>query len=431
MQVRVFEAENMQSALRQVKQELGPRAIIISTRTVRKGKTGVFNKQKLEVTAALESESGESAATPDANASVGSQQAEAKLAQSVYARHQSTPQVSETETSETAGCGPRRESGSFGRVHAPQGSSMEIIQGELAELRQMVKDLRATGVQAGGSSWDRGSCESQVNSEAQNSIMSSLVRKGIEWEAACKIAARFEERFGEQSSLGSSSLREGINSVLAELVRVRDPLWGDRAGLKKRVALVGPTGVGKTTTVAKLAANYMSKVSPRVALVTVDNYRIAAVEQLKVYAEIMNIPLEVVTAQEEVSAKLAQHEDKDLILVDTAGRSPQDEMSLRELSSYLPPETGVEKHLLLSASTKEQDMQRSIHSFQTLGLNGLVFTKMDECEDYGALFNIHFRNEFPLAYFTTGQKVPEDLMAAEERYLAERIIDQAREASDV
>jgi len=76
-------------------------------------------------------------------------------------------------------------------------------------------------------------------------------------------------------------------------------------------------------------------------------------------------------------------------------------------------------------------MQRSIHSFQTLGLNGLVFTKMDECEDYGALFNIHFRNEFPLAYFTTGQKVPEDLMAAEERYLAERIIDQAREASDV
>ena len=431
MQVRVFEAENMQSALRQVKQELGPRAIIISTRTVRKGKTGVFNKQKLEVTAALESESGESAATPDPNANIAPRQAEAKLAQSAYTRNQSTPQVPKTESNEATGRGPRREAGPSGRLHAPQGSSMEAIQGELAELRQMVKDLRATGIRTGGSSPDRGGCDSQAKPEASNSIMSSLLQKGIEWEAACKIAARFEERFGEQGSLGTSQLREGINSVLAELVRVRDPLWGEQAGMKKRVALVGPTGVGKTTTVAKLAANYMSRVSPKVALVTVDNYRIAAVEQLKVYAEIMNIPLEVVTAQEEVSPKLAQHEDKDLILVDTAGRSPQDEMSLRELSNYLPPETGVEKHLLLSASTKEQDMQRSIHSFQTLGLNGLVFTKMDECEDYGALFNIHFRNEFPLAYFTTGQKVPEDLMAAEERYFAERIIDQGRETSDV
>jgi flagellar biosynthesis protein FlhF len=294
----------------------------------------------------------------------------------------------------------------------------------------MVKDLRSSGAVAWGSA-RYGEGDSEGKAGAGDPVMTPLLRRGIEWEAACRIAARFEERFGEQESLGDTSLWQGLHSVLAELVRVRDPLWGAQPGGKKRLALVGPTGVGKTTTMAKLAANYLSRVSPSVALVTLDNYRIAAVEQLKVYAEIMNIPLEVVIAPEEISSKLARHRDKDLILVDTAGRSPRDEASLRELSGFLSPETGVENHLLLSASTKEQDMQRSIRSFQPLGLNGLIFTKMDECEDYGALFNIHFRNELPLSYFTTGQKVPEDLMTAEGRYLAERIIDQTRETSDV
>lgn len=430
MQVRVFEAENMQSALRQVKQELGPKAIIISTRTVRKGATGVFNKPKLEVTAALETESGKEPSGPDPRGNTSSPRSGTALAQSAYARHQSGP-AAEKPSPEARSSGLREEKGSNRLDNTAQGGSMEIIRGELAELRQMVKDLRVSGGRAGQSAPDGKLGDGLGKAEAEAPILGSLLQKGIEWEAACKIAARFEERFGEQVSLGSSSPWEGINSVLAESVRVRDPLWGEHAGRKRRVALVGPTGVGKTTTVAKLAANYLSRVSPKVALVTVDNYRIAAVEQLKVYAEIMNIPLEVVTAQEQISSKLARHEDKDLILVDTAGRSPQDEASLRELNSFLSPETGVENHLLLSASTREQDMHRSIRSFQTLGLHGLVFTKMDECEDFGALFNIHFRNEFPLSYFTTGQKVPEDLMAAEGRYLAERIMDQTRETSDV
>jgi len=429
MQIRVFEAENMQAALRQVKQELGPKAIIISTRTVRKGATGFLHKPKLEVTAALESENGtDPLGTPGKSSS--SPRPENALAQSAYAKHQPGP-VAEEPSLEASGSARGEEKGSPGRDSAAQGGSMDLIRGELAELRQMVKDLRSGGARTARSSPDGEVGEPRGKAEAEAPIMGTLLHKGIEWEAACTIAARFEERFGEQAALDHGSLMQGINSVLAEMVRVRDPLWGDQGGRKKRVALVGPTGVGKTTTVAKLAANYLSRVSPRIALVTVDNYRIAAVEQLKVYAEIMNIPLEVVNAPEEISSKLARHEDKDLVLVDTAGRSPQDEASLRELSSFLSPEIGVENHLLLSASTKEQDMQRNIRSFQALGLNGLVFTKMDECEDYGALFNIHFRNEFPLSYFTIGQKVPEDLVAAEGRYLAERIIDQTRETSDV
>ena len=430
MQVRVFEAENMQSALRRVKRELGPKAIIISTRTVRKGTTGVFGKPKLEVTAALEADNGEGSSSPDSGGSASSPQPRAALAQSVYAKHQPGAATEHSSPEETVSRPPREERES-GLESAAQTGNMDGIRGELAELRRMVKDLRATGVRWAPSSPEQGAVSRPEASEAEDPVMNILLRKGVEWEAACRIAARYEERFGEPETSGSSSLQEGMRAVAAELTRVRDPLWGEQSGGKKRVALLGPTGVGKTTTVAKLAANYLSRVSPRVALVTVDNYRIAAVEQLRVYAEIMNVPLEVVTTPEEISSKLARHEDKDLILVDTAGRSPQDEASLRELSAFLSPGTGVENLLLLSASTKEQDMQRSIESFKTLGLNGLAFTKMDECEEYGALFNIHFRNEFPLSYFTTGQKVPEDLMAADGRYLAECLIDQTRETSDV
>ena len=429
MQVRVFEAENMQSALRQVKKELGPKAIIISTRTVRKGKTGVFQKPKLEVTAALEAETGSGSSEEAAQSGAPASQPKSSWPQATYSRPQPNP-YAENGTGQTFSSAQRQEKGrGSGQDYAGQGGSLESIQGEIAEIRQMVKDLRATEVMGGRSSSLCGAEDSQGERQDQDAVLQTLMSRGIEWEAACKVAARFRERFGQQYSPGESPSLEGINSVLAALTRVRDPLWGEQGSGKKRMALLGPTGVGKTTTVAKLAANYLSRISPKIALITVDNYRIAAVEQLKIYAQIMNIPLEVVTAPEQISTTLARHEDKDLVLLDTAGRSPQDEVSLRELSSFLAPGTGLENHLLLSASTREQDMQRSIHSFQRFGLSGLIFTKMDECEDYGALFNIHFRNEFPLSYFTTGQKVPEDLMAANGSYIAEGIINQTRESS--
>jgi len=429
MQVRVFEAEDMQSALSRIKQELGSKAIIISTRTVRKGKTGVFQKPKLEVTAALESENGTESPEPKAQFSAPASQAEASKPQTIYSRPQLNPSA-EKQGGKTSGSGQRLEKErNLEQDHKPHEGTLESIQGEIAELRQMVKGLRATEVRVDRSSPVGGTGDLQGKTQVEDEVLKILMSREIEWEAACKIAARFKERFGQLHSSEGSPLLEGINSVMAELIKVRDPLWGEQGSRKKRMALLGPTGVGKTTTVAKLAANYLSRISPRIALITVDNYRIAAVEQLKIYAQIMDLSLEVVTDPKQIHSTLARHEDKDLILVDTAGRSPKDEASLQELSSFLTPETDVENHLLLAASTREQDMQRSIQSFQRFGLSGLVFTKMDECEDYRALFNIQFRNEFPLSYFTTGQKVPEDLMAAKGSCIAEGIINQTRESS--
>lgn len=447
MRVRVFEAENMQSALRQVKEELGPKAIIISTRTVRKGKTGVFNKPKLEVTAALEAEEGAEEASSGQKG--GSRQPapvlgtsgpetdvhrrKASRAQAAYSRSRSGPVSQPEAASNSVPSGGKSRVSNPGEGKKPKpednGSydpALQTIQGEIAELRQMVKDLRSTGAQTGTYPAAPGTV-----AEAEDPVLDTLLRRGLEWDVACKAAARFNQEYHPDEVADESRFMEGINSVLAGLITSRDPLWEQQGGDKRRVALLGPTGAGKTTTIAKLAANYLSRVSSRIALVTIDNYRIAAVEQLKIYADIMNIPLEVVTSASHIPTTFARHEDKDLILVDTAGRSPHDEESLQELNSFLSSGTGVENHLLLSATTREQAMQRTINSFQAVGLNGLVFTKMDECEDFGSLFNIHIRNEYPLSYFTTGQKVPEDLMAADGHYLAERLIEQTRETSDV
>jgi flagellar biosynthesis protein FlhF len=192
-------------------------------------------------------------------------------------------------------------------------------------------------------------------------------------------------------------------------------------GQLKAVALIGPTGVGKTTTIAKLAAHFALVEHKRVALLTVDTYRIAAVEQLKTYSQIIDIPIGVAYSQAEVLPAVEQFADYDLLLIDTAGRSQKNVMQVGELKTLLEA-VHCETHLVLSAPIKEQDMLDAARRFSAARVDRILFSKLDETSTYGSLFTVADRTGIPLSYLTTGQKVPEDIEVAEGSKLAGLIV---------
>lgn len=416
MQCKVFEAEDMATALRKVKEQLGPDAIIMSTKTVRRGKMGIFNKPMLEITAARE---------PDKNNSDGQKNKKrcqpsvnSDTVNKVYKENQNliddntvgnkTRQFSD-QLIYSSSDQQKEENGYFQTIH-----------GEISELRQMMENFRHEFLSKKDLASQDQSARA-VDFEPKNPILKEALSIGLNGEVAEYVAQKTKEILSSEQELDQDIINT-IAHVLADSMDVYNPILDRKTKEKRRVALIGPTGVGKTTTLAKLAANYMGKISPHIALVTIDNYRIAAVEQLKIYAEIMNIDLEVVNMPEKIEEIMNKHQDKDLILIDTAGRSHKDATSLEELNSFLTPTSKIENYLVLSATTREEDMQRVVQNFGNLPLSGLIFTKLDECEDFGSLFNIHYKNRYPLCYLTNGQKVPEDLIIPDSRYIADLIV---------
>jgi flagellar biosynthesis protein FlhF len=190
----------------------------------------------------------------------------------------------------------------------------------------------------------------------------------------------------------------------------------------KTVALIGPTGVGKTTTIAKLAANFAIKEGQRVALITADTYRIAAVEQLKTYSDIIGVPIDIVYSPDELKAALYRHRDKNLVLIDTAGRSPKSQYQLAELQSLLAVDPYIETHLVLSATTKYSDLLEIVKKFSVCSPQKFLLTKVDEAGYLGTVLNLLYQFPTALSYVTTGQNVPDDIELANAHKLANLIL---------
>lgn len=193
---------------------------------------------------------------------------------------------------------------------------------------------------------------------------------------------------------------------------------------QKIVALIGPTGVGKTTTIAKLAAIFNIRYRKKVALLTADTYRIAAIDQLKRYAEIMKIPLEIAFTPEELRDGIKKHFDKDLILIDTAGRSQKDIKKVNELKDFMDEAKPSEIHLVLSATTKYKDLLDIFEKFSQIPINVLLFTKLDETTNFGGILNTISTLNKSISYVTTGQNVPEDIEIVKPEKLAKLIIGE-------
>jgi len=190
------------------------------------------------------------------------------------------------------------------------------------------------------------------------------------------------------------------------------------------VAFVGPTGVGKTTTLAKLAAYYALQEKNRVALITLDNYRIGAVDQFKIYAKIIGAPMEIATNVRELKNALKRFKEKDLILIDTAGISRKNDCQFNETAAFLAKIRDVETHLLLSATTKDIELDDILKRFSPIKLKGLIFTKLDESTTYGNILNQLCRTKIPVTYFTNGQQIPEDIEKASLDQLLNLITEQ-------
>jgi flagellar biosynthesis protein FlhF len=218
-----------------------------------------------------------------------------------------------------------------------------------------------------------------------------------------------------------TSLKRRHVDLLAAEISVAGPIRLMR-GRRHLVALVGPTGVGKTTTLAKLAAHFRLRENVRVGLVTVDTYRIAAVEQLRSYAEIIALPLEVADSPAAIQQATAKLSEVDLVLMDTAGCSPRDEVRIQQLKQQLAAAGAHEVHLVLSSVSSPTSLACSIDAFAAIGVTTLMLTKVDEAAALGSLLPILHRGRLPLSYLTHGQGVPDDIAAADGAGLAAAIL---------
>ena len=194
------------------------------------------------------------------------------------------------------------------------------------------------------------------------------------------------------------------------------------AGSRKAVMLVGPTGVGKTTTLAKLAAQAV-KAGKKAAIINLDTYRIGAVEQVRIYARILGIPLTTAHTGEEFKSTLAKYaESRDIVFIDTTGRNPRDEAYIESMADLCKTEVPLELHLLMGANADDESMIEAYRSYRKLPVDYLTFTKVDEAVRFGSLYNLLVTYQKPVAYLTTGQRVPGDIEAATVSRLAGLIV---------
>ncbi|GIO10875.1 hypothetical protein J19TS2_04300 [Cohnella xylanilytica] len=249
-----------------------------------------------------------------------------------------------------------------------------------------------------------------------------LARQGVEPAYVEQFAEAVSERLGGQHQPAEKETLEHAKEVLRAWLA---PSAGTGISPSTRIVnFVGPTGVGKTTTIAKLAADQAFVHRRSVGFITADTYRIAAVDQLRTYADILNMPLEVVFSPSELNRAYKKLEDRDLLLMDTAGRNYRNELFVSEVNSLLAPGQQAESVLVLSLTHKYADMKQVAGHFSRYGVKRLLFTKMDETDSFGSVLNLVKEFDFEISYVTCGQTVPDDIRAFDPEELIGRLLEE-------
>jgi flagellar biosynthesis protein FlhF len=440
MKIKRFVAKDMRTALTEVKEFLGPDAIILSNKKVAEG---------VEIVAAIDHESAPAAqATPVAQnkpqprftATVDDDEdstaAPADSLKALLARQMIKQQVHAQATSPAKAAGKaapqeavraaqferqseRQTSGAAVGVSSVQlteitkqqqdqarlvQQQMDAMRNEMLSMRQLLQH------QVSGLMWQDLARREPVRAL----IIENLQQLGLSEQVADQLACFMPEE------LNSNDAWEGALELLAGQLSTTNDDNLRRGGI---VALVGPTGVGKTTTVAKLAAEFAKRHgNDQVALITTDSYRIGAFEQLATFGRIIGCPVKQAKDSDELALLINQLQQRKLILIDTAGMSQRDVRLAEKLASLVHnSRVKIKSYLVLSATAQARVMQESVTHFKRIPLSGCIFTKLDECLSLGEVINVAIANALPVSYLTNGQRVPEDIAVAD----APKLVQQA------
>ncbi len=249
----------------------------------------------------------------------------------------------------------------------------------------------------------------------------ALLEQEVAEELAEEVISQVREKMSQDDIQSEQTCRQAVLQAIAGLMPTDAHANTSRPtpdGRPRTIALIGPTGVGKTTTIAKLAANFKLKQNKSVALITLDTYRIAAVDQLRTYAAIIGVPLHVVLSRDELVQAQQKCLDADIVLIDTAGRSQKDDQKLKELADFIDAATPHEVHLVLSSTCSQQVLLQTIERFSDIRTDRIIFTKLDEAVTCGVLLNVARKVNKKLSYITTGQEVPHHIEAGQPDRLA-------------
>jgi flagellar biosynthesis protein FlhF len=469
MKTMTFQAQELKDALAQVRQRLGPDALILSTREV----TPLLGlgRPVLEVVAAVAEPAAAPARTQGQDPAPAAERVPAPSSgtgagrgapagagavtrllnrvspvslvrdrQGGAASFQAHPGHAPAALAPAAPAAPAALNDRSGGRPGPGPSAAQAdetdaaLQARLQPLQREVRALR-----------------SQLNQVAQaaqvaRSAGPSLKQEVDELRAVLKTLGAAAERTGELTPEVAHLLNLGLERPLAEALYVRARelapdgdfaaalrravaervLTAGPVGVSSRVAaFVGPTGVGKTTTIAKIAARASLMDGARVALVTIDTFRVGAIDQLQRYADLMELPLHVAGTSAALRAAVQSNSGADLILVDTAGRGPRDAAQLSALRELLGAAEGMEVHLCLAATTRSREQHLALQSYRGLQPTRLCVTKLDEAVGLGEVLSLSESARLPLSYFGTGQRVPEDLELCTPEGFAARLLSGA------
>ncbi|ERP38892.1 flagellar biosynthesis protein FlhF [Chitinivibrio alkaliphilus] len=418
MKIKKYTAQTMKEALIKVKEDLGDSAMILKSQRLQRsllpGKDG-----GVEVTAAVDEEAeassaahqplshGDTGAGPKLNTSYTSHlrhlSSQGEELRSSASRPPVYEKVAPSAKKESATQQQRDTSSS---EEDTKGVQIIKLHDEISEMKTLLASILATGETRASGGY----------AGPWAILYKRLYDSGIREETARDLIASLKEI--------SPNPGKEINHEFMKILAQSFPTMG-KGGSGRMQVFVGPTGAGKTTTIAKLAAYYSLEKRKRVSLITSDTYRIAAVEQLRVYAEIVGVDLQVAYGAEDIPDLLENTRESEIVLVDTAGRSQKHREHLKELHTFLSCIQADTIHLVLSAGTKEEDLRDIIRRYTPFHIGHLVFTKLDETLTLGNVYNIV--NEFliPVSYLTFGQNVPDDIEFAQSGVFVKKLLERS------
>jgi flagellar biosynthesis protein FlhF len=403
MKTRTFRAPNMMTALQQIKQELGPEAIIVSARQVPGGPAWqVWRKPIVEVVAmqGLQAEENEKKALEAPKTTP------AKVEPKPAALPETSTLAPKTTTSVKKAVEPPLAVNEAPQTKTEKLSILEVLD-KLPVQEPPKKKNEKTPPQ-------KSETQELINVQVPANMpvlledsYHQLLEQGVDRKFVNRLIATCLETLNPNSLVDENRVRQFISRQLEACIKS-----SEEASISSRiVCLVGATGSGKTNTCAKLVARRLS-LNKKVVWVSADTVRTGAIAEARVFTDTLNIPLFLAYTPEELSEIAANQPQDYMVIVDTPGCNPRNQPKVIELGSFLTALPNRATYLVASAATKEEDINETIAALGIFGINGLIITKMDETRSYGSIFNVLCRSKLPITYFTTGTRVLEDLRPA-------------------